>query len=99
MGQSAGVNSRDWAVLVADIGCKFGILGVLVMSMHLPATATVVAALSLGESITATSTVGPTLLLLWLGSLLLLLGELGVHLVALYSAKLVGLGGLSATAT
>ena len=89
VGQSMGVNSRDWAILVSDVGCKLGILGALTMSACLPATMTVVAALSLGRSVSAT-TIGPALLLLW--------GKFGVHLLALYSAKLVGLGGL-ATAT
>ena len=57
-----------------------------------------VAALSLSGSISAATTVGPALLLLWLGSLLLLLGELGVCLLVLYSAELVGLRGLSTAA-
>ena len=94
VGQGAGIDSWDQAVLVADIGHEFGILGALTTSAHLSATTTVVAALSLGGSVSATTTIGPTLLLL-----LLLLGELGVHLLALYSAELVGLRGLSAAAT
>ena len=59
--------------------------------MHLFAATLVVTTLSLGRSISAATAVGPALLLL-------LLGELGVCLLALYSARLVGLRGL-ATAT
>ena len=56
----------------------------------------VAASLSLGRSISAATAVGPALLLLLpLGLLLLLLGELWVCLLALHSAKLVGLWGLS----
>ena len=69
------------------------------MSVRLPAAATVEAALSLSRSVSATTTIGPTLLLLWLWSLLLLLGELGVCLLALYSAEFVGLRSLATTAT
>ena len=82
VGQGAGIDSWDQAVLVADIGHEFGILGALMTSVHLSATTTVVATLSLGGSVSTTTTVGPALLLL---------GKLGVHLLALYSAELVGL--------
>ena len=97
VGQSMGVDSRDQAVLVSDIGCKLSILGTLTTSTHLPASATVVAALSLSRSVSAATTVGPALLLLWLGSLLLL-GELQVRLFVLYSAKLICLRGLATAA-
>ena len=97
VGQSAGVNCRDWAILISDIGHKLGILGMLATSAHLSATVMVVVTLSLSRSISATTAIGPALLLLWLGGLLLLLlGELRVCLLALYSAKLVGLRGLAA---
>ena len=98
MGQGARVDSRNWAILILDVGGKFGVPGVLVMSVHLPAAMTVVTALSLGRSVSATTAVGPALLLLWLGSLLLLLGELGIRLLAPYSTKLVGLRGLATAA-
>ena len=97
VGQGAGVNCRDWAILISDIGHKLGILGMLATSAHLSATVMVVVTLSLSRSISATTAIGPALLLLWLGGLLLLLlGELRVCLLALYSAKLVGLRGLAA---
>ena len=48
MGQSARVDGGNQAILVADIGGKLGILGVLATSTCLLAT-TSVAALSLGE--------------------------------------------------
>ena len=90
VGQGVGVDSWDRAILVLDVGRKFGILGVLATSVHLPATMTVVATLSLGGSISATTAVGP--------ALLLLLGEFWVRLLALHSAKLVCLRGLAAAA-
>ena len=96
VGQGAGVDSQDWAVLVADVCCEFGILGVLATSACLPATVMVVAALSLGRSVSAATAVGPALLRL--GSLLLLLGELQVCLLVLDSTQFVGLRGLSTTA-
>ena len=58
--------------------------------MGLLTTLVAVTTLSLGRSISAATAIGPTLLLL--------LGELGVRLLVLHSAKLVGLRGL-ATAT
>ena len=83
-----------------DIGGKFSILSTLMASVHLLAAMAVVASLSLGRSVSTATAVGPTLLLLLpLGLLLLLLGELWVRLLTLYSAKLVGLQGLSAGAT
>ena len=48
VGQGMGVDCWDQAVLISDIGCKFSILGMLVMSAHLPATTMVVAALLQG---------------------------------------------------
>ena len=98
VGQGAGVNRWNQAILVLDIGCKFGVLGALVTSVRLSAAAMVVATLSLSGSVSATTAIGAALLLLQLGGLLLLLGKLGVHLLALYSTKLVGLRGLSAAA-
>ena len=82
-----------------DIGGKFSILGALTMSARLLATTAVMASLSLGRSVSAATAVGPTLLLLLPLGLLLLLGELWVHLLALHSTKLVGLWGLTASAT
>ena len=90
VGQSTWVDSGNWAVLIVDVGGKFGILGMLTMSACLPATMTVVATLSLGRSISAATAIGRTLLLL---------GEFWVCRLALYSTKLVGLGGLTTTAT
>ena len=46
VGQSTWVDSGNWAVLVVDVGGKFGILGMLTMSACLPATTSVVTALS-----------------------------------------------------
>ena len=74
-----------------DVGGELSVLGMLVMSARLPAAMTVVAALSLGRSISASTAIGPTLLLL--------LGEPGVCLLVLYSAELVGLRGLATAAT
>ena len=91
VGQGVGVDSRDWAILVTDVGGELSVLGTLATSAHLPAATMVVAALSLGRSVSAATAIGPTLLLL--------LGELRVHLLALHSAKLVGLGGLATAAT
>ena len=68
-------------------------------SVHLLAAMAVAASLSLGRSVSTATAVGPTLLLLLPLGLLLLLGELWVRLLMLYSAKLVGLQGLSAGAT
>ena len=89
VGQSVWVDSGNWAILVVDVGGEFSILGTLMMSACLPATTMVVAALSLGRSVCAATTIGRTLLLL--------LGELWVCLLVLYSTKLVGLGGLTTT--
>ena len=85
MGQDTQVNSGDWAILIVDIGGKLGILGTLTTSAHLLAAMAVVASLSLGRSISAATAIGPTLLL----------GELWVCLLALHSAKLIGLWGLT----
>ena len=49
MGQSVRVDGGNQAILVADIGGKLGILGVLATSTCLLATTLVVATLSLGE--------------------------------------------------
>ena len=89
VGQSVGVDSQDWAILIVDVGHEFGILGVLMTSACLSATVMVVATLSLGGSVSTATAIGP--------ALLLLLGELGVCLLVLYSAKLVGLRGLATT--
>ena len=86
-----GVNNWDWAILILDIGREFGVLGALAMSTCLSAAAMVVVALSLSGSISTATAVGP--------ALLLLLGKLGVCLLVLYSAKLVGLWGLSTAAS
>ena len=94
MGQGVGVDSQDWAILVSDVGGELSILGMLTMSMHLPAAMAVVTTLSLGRSVPAATAIGPILLLL----LLLLLGELEVRLLVLYSAELVGLRGLATAA-
>ena len=76
MGQSMWVNSGNWAILVVDIGGEFGVLGMLTASMHLLAAMMVVATLSLGRSVSAATAIGSTLLLL--------LGKLGICLLALY---------------
>ena len=76
MGQSMWVNSGNWAILVVDIGGEFGVLGMLTTSMHLLAAMMVVATLSLGRSVSAATAIGSTLLLL--------LGKLGICLLALY---------------
>ena len=99
MGQGVWVNGGYRAILIVDVGGKFSILGTLTMSARLLAAMAVAASLSLGRSISAATAVGPALLLLLPLGLLLLLGELWVRLLALHSAKLVGLWGLSAGAT
>ena len=90
MGQSVRVNSGYRAILVVDVGGKFSVLGALTTSARLLAAMVVAASLSLGRSVSAATAVGP--------ALLLLLGELWVRLLALHSAKLVGLWGLTASA-
>ena len=85
VGQSAGIDHWDRPIIIVDVHGKFGILGMLTMSACLPATTSVVTALSLGRSVSAATAIRPALLLL---------GEFGVCLLALYSAKLVGLGAL-----
>ena len=97
--QSARVNSGDRSVLIVDVGGEFSVLSTLTTSAHLLAATAVAASLSLGRSVSAATAVGPALLLLLPLRLLLLLGELWVCLLALHSAKLVGLWGLSAGAT
>ena len=87
MGQGTRVNSGDWAILIMDVGGKFGILGMLVMSTCLLAAMMVAATLSLGRNISTATAIGSTLLLL--------IGELWVCLLVLHSAKLVGLRGLA----
>ena len=42
VGQSMGVDSWNWAILIMDVGGKFGILGTFAMSMGLLATTSVV---------------------------------------------------------
>ena len=91
VGQGTWVDSGDWAILIMDIGGKFGILGMLAVSTHLLAAMMVAATLSLGRSISTATSIGSTLLLLLLGKLL-------VHLLVLHSTRLVGLRGLAATA-
>ena len=70
----------------------------LMASACLLSTTAVAASLSLGRSVSAATAIGSSLLLLWPLRLLLLLGERQVHLLALHSAKLVGLWGLAAAA-
>ena len=89
VGQNVWVDGRYWAILVLDIGGEFGILGPFAMSAGPLATMLAVAALSLGRSVSAATAIGPALLLL---------GELGVCLLALHSAELIGLRGLAAAA-
>ena len=95
MGQGAWVNGGYRAILIVDIGGKFSVLGALTTSARLLAAMAVVASLSLGRSVSTATAVGPALLLLLPLGWLLLLGELWVHLLALHSAKLVGLWGPS----
>jgi len=76
--------------IVVDISGEGSLLSVLTSSASLLAASASVASLSLGRSISAHTTVGPTFLLL-----LLLLGEFGDHQLALHSAKLVGLWALT----
>ena len=88
MGQGVWVDRGYRAILIMDVGGKLSILGTLTVSMCLLAATAVVASLSLGRSISAATAIGPALLLL-------LLGKLWVCLLVLYSAKLVGLWGLT----
>ena len=90
VGQSMGVDSRNQAILVVDVGGELSVLGTFVMSVGLLATTSAVTLLSLGRSVSARTTIGP--------SLLLLLGELWVCLLVLHSTKLVGPRGLAAAA-
>ena len=89
VGQSVRVNSGLRSVLIVDIGGELSILGSFMTSASLPTSMSAVTALSLSWSISAHTTVGTTLLLL--------LGEFGVCLLVLHSAKLIGLRGLAAT--
>ena len=73
-----------------DVGGELSILGMFAMSAGLLATMLVVMLMSLGRSVSAWTTIGPTLLLL--------LGKLWVCLLVLYSAKLICLRGLAAAA-
>ena len=99
VGQGVRVNGGFRAILVMDVGGKFSILSALMAGACLLAATAVVASLSLGRSVSAATAAGPALLLLLPLGLLLLLGELWVRRLALYSAKLVGLWGLSAGTT
>ena len=56
-GQSAWVDGRYWAILVADIGSEFSVLGPFATSMGLLATTSVVTLMSLGRSISARTAV------------------------------------------
>ena len=98
VGQGMRVDSRHRSIIVMNISGELSILSMFVMSVGLPATTSVMTTLSLGRSISTHTAVRPALLLLWLGSLLLLLGELQVDLLALHSTKFVGLRALAATA-
>jgi len=91
VGQGVRVDSRLRSIVV-DIGGESSLLSVLTASTSLLATMACAASLSLGRSISARTTVGPTLLLL------LLLGKLWVSRLALHSTKLIGLRALT-TAT
>ena len=89
-GVGQGVRVDSWLrSIIVDVGGESSLLGVLAASMSLLATTLSVASQSLGRSISARTTVGPTLLLL---------GELGVSWLALHSAKLIGLGALTTSA-
>ena len=79
--QGVWINCRNWAILIMDVGGELGILGVLMVSVCLLATMVVVGSLSLGRSVSAATAIGSALLLL-------LLGELGIRLLALHSTKL-----------
>jgi len=87
--QGVRVDSGLWSIVV-DVGGECSLLGSFASSTSLLAAMTSAASLSLGRSVSARTTIGPALLLL-----LLLLGELGVSWLALYSAKLVGLKALT----
>jgi len=93
VGQGTRVNGGLRSIVV-DICSEGGLLGILAASASLLATTVCAASLSLGRSVSARTAIGPALLLL-----LLLLGELGVSRLALYSAKLVGLWALTTTAS
>jgi len=78
--------------IVVDVGGESSLLGSFATSASFLSTSACAASLSLGRSVSARTAVGPALLLL-------LLGELGVSQLALHSAKLIGLGGLTTTAS
>ena len=90
VGQGTWVDSGNWAILIVDIDGKLSVLGPFTSSMGLLATMpAALTFMTLGRSVSACTAIGPTLLLL---------GKLQVHLLALHSAKLIGLRGLAATA-
>ena len=86
VGQGARVDSWLRSIVV-DVSGEGGLLSIFKASTSLLATTACVASLSLGRSVSARTTIGPTLLLL---------GELGVSQLALHSTKLVGLWALTA---
>jgi len=93
--QGTRVNSRLRSIIV-DLSGKSGLLGSFASSVSFLAASASSASLSLGRSISACTAVRPALLLLLLPlRLLLLLGELWVRWLALYSTKLIGLGALT----
>jgi len=79
VGQGTRVDGGLRSIIV-DVGSEGGLLSIFAASASLLATAACAASLSLGRSVSARTAVGPALLLLLLplGLLLLLLGELGV---------------------
>jgi len=88
VGRGARVDSGLRSIIV-DVSSKGSLLSAFTMSASFLATTVSVASLSLGGSISAHTTIGPALLLL---------GELWVSWLVLYSTKLVGLWALT-TAT